>query len=56
VDVILNGGSPVVFDLDSQEQRNQLADHVAAGQVASLKTREFNFHEAFLKLTGTAFT
>jgi hypothetical protein len=23
--------------------------------VASLQTREFNFHEAFLKLTGTAF-
>jgi len=28
---------------------------VAACEVASLQTREFNFHEAFLKLTGTEF-
>ena len=28
---------------------------VSGGTVASLQTREFNFHEAFLKLTGTQF-
>ncbi len=56
VDVILNQGERLVFDLDQEVGRAELASHVAAGTVASLQTREFNFHEAFLKLTGTAFT
>jgi ABC-type multidrug transport system ATPase subunit len=55
VDVILHGGGRCVFDLDSAEQREHLGRHVAAGEVASLQTREFDFHETFLKLTGTAF-
>jgi ABC-type multidrug transport system ATPase subunit len=55
-DVVLAGGRRCVFDLDQESQRRQLARHVAAGEVASVQTREFNFHEAFLKLTGTAFT
>ena len=37
------------------EARARLGRHVAAGEVASLQTREFNFHETFLKLTGMAF-
>jgi ABC-type multidrug transport system ATPase subunit len=55
VDVVLTGGSRHVFDLDDGEARARLGGHVAAGEVASLQTREFNFHETFLKLTGTAF-
>ena len=56
VDVVLGDGGRRVFDLDSDEQRSALGLEVAAGRVASLQTREFNFHEAFLKLTGTQFT
>jgi ABC-2 type transport system ATP-binding protein len=56
VDVVLGDGGRRVFDLDSNEQRSALGLEVAAGRVASLQTREFNFHEAFLKLTGTQFT
>ncbi len=55
VDVVLAGGAREVFDLDRDEERARLGECVAAGAVASLRTREFNFHEAFLKLTGTAF-
>jgi ABC-2 type transport system ATP-binding protein len=56
VDVVLGDGARRVFDLDSDEQCAALGLEVAAGHVASLQTREFNFHEAFLKLTGTQFT
>ena len=55
VDVVLAGGDRRVFDLDRDEERQTLGRHVAVGDVASLQTREFNFHEAFLKLTGTEF-
>lgn len=55
VDVIQNDGSRVVFDLDQPEGRDGLADAIRAGTVQSVQTREFNFHEAFLKLTGTEF-
>jgi ABC-2 type transport system ATP-binding protein len=54
VDVVLNGGTRCVFDLDREEERGQLGQHVQAGTVVSLQTREFTFHQAFLKLTGTA--
>lgn len=55
VDVILRDGSRHVFDLEHDPERGALAGHVERDAVASLQTREFNFHEAFLKLTGTAF-
>jgi ABC-type multidrug transport system ATPase subunit len=55
VDVVLAGGGRHVFDLDDDVARIRLGRHVAAGEVTSLQTREFNFHETFLKLTGTAF-
>jgi ABC-type multidrug transport system ATPase subunit len=55
VDVVHADGSRQVFDLDRDDERSRLSACVAAGAVASLRTREFNFHEAFLKLTGTAF-
>jgi ABC-2 type transport system ATP-binding protein len=56
VDVVLSDGVRHVFDLDRDEEREALGRHVTAGVVASLQTREFNFHETFLKLTGTAYT
>jgi ABC-type multidrug transport system ATPase subunit len=55
VDVVLADGGRRVFDLDRGDERAALGQYVAIGSVASLQTREFNFHEAFLKLTGTAF-
>jgi ABC-type multidrug transport system ATPase subunit len=56
VDVILADGARLVYDLGSSEERQALAAHVAGGDIASLQTREFDFHQAFLKLTGTEFT
>src|SRR5262245_57892350 len=56
VDVILADGGRRVFDLDCDEDRAKLSGHVSVGEVASLQTREFNFHQTFLKLTGTEFT
>jgi ABC-type multidrug transport system ATPase subunit len=55
VDVIRSDGERLVFDMDSDRGRGDLAALVAAGQAASLRTREFDFHAAFLKLTGQAF-
>jgi ABC-2 type transport system ATP-binding protein len=55
-DVILTDGRRLVIDLDQADEREALARHVAAGEVASVQTREFNFQETFLKLTGSEFT
>jgi ABC-type multidrug transport system ATPase subunit len=55
VDATLADGSHRVFDLNHTEERGRLAEQVATGAVASMRTRDFNFHEAFLKLTGTEF-
>src|SRR5581483_10779279 len=55
VDVIRGDGERFVFDLDSARGRAELAALVAAGQAASVRTREFDFHAAFLKLTGQTF-
>jgi ABC-type multidrug transport system ATPase subunit len=54
-DIILHNGERLVLDLDDQEDAIRLSRHLVACEVASVKTREFNFHETFLKLTGTAF-
>ena len=54
-DVILTDGTKLVIDLESEPERAALAGHVSGGAVASLQTREFDFHAAFLKLTGTEF-
>src|SRR5262245_44740494 len=55
VDAVLADGRRLVVDLDRDSERARLAEHVATGAVASLKTREFDFHQAFLEITGTAF-
>jgi ABC-2 type transport system ATP-binding protein len=55
VDVIRTDGERLVFDMDDGRSRGELAALVAAGKAASVRTREFDFHATFLKLTGLAF-
>ncbi len=55
VDVILTSGQRCTFDLESTAGRTELAQQVSIGAIASLQTREFDFHQVFLKLTGTRF-
>jgi ABC-type multidrug transport system ATPase subunit len=55
VDVILNDGDRLVFDLDREEERARLAELTRVGKIGSVHTREFDFHSTFLKLTGTEF-
>ena len=54
-DVILDSGERLAFDLDADTDRQKLAEVVRSGRTASVKTREFDFHATFLKLTGQAF-
>jgi ABC-2 type transport system ATP-binding protein len=54
-DVILDSGERLAFDLDADTDRQKLAEVVRSGRAASVKTREFDFHATFLKLTGQAF-
>lgn len=54
-DVILRDGRRVSYNLEREQERAELAAHVAAGAVDSVRTREFDFRAAFLKLTGTEF-
>lgn len=55
VDVTRKDGERVVYDLDSEAGLKGLSELVATGQVATMRTREFDFHATFLKLTGLAF-
>lgn len=54
-DLITPDGERSSFDLDCEQDRQRLAELIRAGQAASIKTREFDFHATFLKLTGQAF-
>jgi ABC-type multidrug transport system ATPase subunit len=54
-DVILETGERLVFDLDIDDHRRDMARVVHDGNVASIKTREFDFQATFLKLTGQTF-
>jgi ABC-2 type transport system ATP-binding protein len=51
-DVILTDHTRVTVDMDADADRAKLAGFVTAGTVASVRTREFDFHATFLKLTG----
>jgi ABC-2 type transport system ATP-binding protein len=55
VDVIRKDGERLVFNMDDTGSLVALAALVTSGQVASVRTREFDFHATFLKLTGLAF-
>jgi len=54
-DIITHDGERATFDMDTDADRQKLAEVVKSGRVASVKTREFDFHATFLKLTGQAF-
>jgi ABC-2 type transport system ATP-binding protein len=54
-DVETTDGERLAFDLDAEADRRVLAEVVRAGRAASVRTREFDFHATFLKLTGRAF-
>src|SRR5947208_12481280 len=51
VDLIRTDGERLVFNMDVPPDRRQFAALVEAGKVASVRTREFDFHATFLKLT-----
>ncbi|HXD85015.1 MAG TPA: ABC transporter ATP-binding protein [Urbifossiella sp.] len=55
VDAIRMDGERLVFDLDREPERRQLASLIESGAAASVRTREFDFHATFLKLTGQTF-
>jgi ABC-2 type transport system ATP-binding protein len=55
VDVVRKDGERLTFDLDNEASLAALSALVATGQVATMRTREFDFHATFLKLTGLAF-
>src|SRR5437763_48937 len=55
VDVIRDDGERLVFDMDDTTDRAKLAALVGGGPAVSIRTREFDFHATFLKLTGLAF-
>jgi ABC-2 type transport system ATP-binding protein len=55
VDVILNEGDRLVFDLGREDERERLAELMRSDRVGSMHTREFDFHSTFLKLTGMVF-
>lgn len=54
-DAILATGERLTFDMEREHERNKLAELIRDGAIASLRTREFDFHATFLKLTGQAF-
>ena len=54
-DVITAAGERLAFDMDDEADRQKLAEVVRTGRAVSVKTREFDFHATFLKLTGQAF-
>lgn len=54
-DVILRDGEHLTFDMDNPADRAIFAGMIQSNRAASIKTREFDFHSTFLKLTGQAF-
>jgi ABC-2 type transport system ATP-binding protein len=54
-DTMLADGTRKTFDLDHATERAELGTLLANGGISTVQTREFDFHAAFLKLTGTEF-
>jgi ABC-2 type transport system ATP-binding protein len=54
-DVILQSGEQIAYDFHNETERQNLAEVIRTGQALSVKTREFDFHATFLKLTGQTF-
>jgi len=55
VDITRSDGERLVFDMNDSRSRCELSELITSGQVATMRTREFDFHATFLKLTGQAF-
>lgn len=55
VDVVLEEGTRVAFNLEKDDERRALIQLFERGRVGLIESREFNFKEAFLKLTGSVF-
>ena len=55
VDVELSNHERHSYNLDNEADRQALAEATRAGRLATIKSREFDFHATFLKLTGLAF-
>ncbi|VTS05115.1 ABC transporter ATP-binding protein [Tuwongella immobilis] len=55
VDLVTVDHQRLVFDLDDAADQQQFAEWIRSGKLATIRTREFDFHATFLKLTGTAF-
>lgn len=54
-DVVTPAGEKLTFDLDSDAERQRFAEVIRDGNAATIRTREFDFHATFLKLTGQTF-
>ncbi len=54
-DVVLHDGEHLTFDLDNSADRDIFAEMVKTNRAATIRTREFDFHATFLKLTGLTF-
>jgi len=54
-DVRFADGGARTFNMDDERDRRELAEAIQSGTVATMNTREFDFHATFLKLTGLAF-
>lgn len=55
VDVELMNTHRQSYNLDNEVDRQSLAEATRAGQLATIKSREFDFHATFLKLTGSKY-
>jgi ABC-type multidrug transport system ATPase subunit len=55
VDITRKDGERLIFDMDNASSLADLSALLTSGQVATMRTREFDFHATFLKLTGLAF-
>jgi ABC-type multidrug transport system ATPase subunit len=54
-DVTLSNGDKACFDLELPADREAFATVVQQNHAATIRTREFDFHATFLKLTGQEF-
>jgi ABC-type multidrug transport system ATPase subunit len=54
-DVVTRTGERHSFALADESERQALAALIQRGELATIRTREFDFHATFLKLTGQAF-
>jgi ABC-2 type transport system ATP-binding protein len=55
-DVVLRNDERHAINLDLPADRERLTTIVQAGTAASIRTREFDFHATFLKLTGETYS